>query len=311
MKKFSFLIITIAVFTSILTSCKRTESIESIADAKVLFSYEANSYHVQFHNESSMHGTYLWDFGDNTTSTEENPSHDYTAKGIYYVTLTVTDGDNKDSVFTKIRIDKSSNIDLNDNSFADWQSIDDAYIPNPQYEHGVVTHFKYDYDSDYIYFYLEVDTPSSTDGQIFDMLIDVDPSQTTGFPYSIWPNFGGGEILIENGFSANRVGNDDYFLDFATYDPTGTDWDTKWIYDENNTEGAQIDGTYQAQGTTIKIEFAVSRTLIPALNGVDIIKIVAWTSDPNWDENGWIPGKMPDNPAPNTPPADGLIINMQ
>lgn len=34
--------------------------------------------------------SYLWDFGDNTTSTQANPTHTYTAVGAYIVTLTVT-----------------------------------------------------------------------------------------------------------------------------------------------------------------------------------------------------------------------------
>lgn len=36
--------------------------------------------------------TYLWDFGDGTTSTEENPAHTYEAEGTYTVTLTVDNG---------------------------------------------------------------------------------------------------------------------------------------------------------------------------------------------------------------------------
>ncbi|HSX29490.1 MAG TPA: LamG-like jellyroll fold domain-containing protein [Candidatus Saccharimonadales bacterium] len=38
--------------------------------------------------------TYLWDFGDGTTSTEANPSHAYTVAGLYTVRLTVSDGIN-------------------------------------------------------------------------------------------------------------------------------------------------------------------------------------------------------------------------
>ena len=34
--------------------------------------------------------TYLWDFGDGTTSTEEDPVHIYASPGIYTVTLTAT-----------------------------------------------------------------------------------------------------------------------------------------------------------------------------------------------------------------------------
>jgi len=34
--------------------------------------------------------TYLWDFGDGRTSTEQNPSHEYTVAGDYTVSLTTT-----------------------------------------------------------------------------------------------------------------------------------------------------------------------------------------------------------------------------
>src|SRR5205814_3262531 len=37
--------------------------------------------------------TYLWNFGDNTTSTAAQPSHTYTAAGNYTVTVTATDKD--------------------------------------------------------------------------------------------------------------------------------------------------------------------------------------------------------------------------
>lgn len=41
--------------------------------------------------------SWLWDFGDFVTSIEKNPSHTYTAPGIYTVTLTVTDDCGKDT----------------------------------------------------------------------------------------------------------------------------------------------------------------------------------------------------------------------
>jgi PKD repeat protein len=312
MKKIIYKVLTFSLLIIAFSGCEKEEEVKSVADTDVLFSYAADNYHVDFTNESSISGTYLWDFGDGSTSTDENPSHDYSSKGDYYVILNVTpsNGDTQ-SIFTKIKIDKSSDIDLDDNSFADWANITPAYTLNPDLEHGIVQELKYDYDSEFIYLYLKVDTPEDTSFQVFDMLIDIDPSATTGFEYNIWPEFGGGEILIENGFSADRVNNEDYFMDFANYDPNGTDWDTTWIYDEGNTADAQIDGTYLVTGSVIEIEFAISRTKIDALVDKDIIKIAGWTSNPDWDENGWFPGKMPDNAGPNTPSADGLIINMQ
>ncbi len=47
---------------------------------------------VQFANSSEVPGatSYLWDFGDGATSTLQNPSHTYTAEGIYSVLLSVT-----------------------------------------------------------------------------------------------------------------------------------------------------------------------------------------------------------------------------
>ncbi len=56
------------------------------------FSANADTTHVVFLN-TSMGGTnptYLWDFGDGNTSTEETPTHDYAGGGTYTVTLTVT-----------------------------------------------------------------------------------------------------------------------------------------------------------------------------------------------------------------------------
>jgi PKD repeat protein len=45
--------------------------------------------------------SYLWDFGDNTTSTEQNPSHAYSTLGPQTVTLTVIDSANETTVMTK------------------------------------------------------------------------------------------------------------------------------------------------------------------------------------------------------------------
>jgi len=54
------------------------------------FSYDVNSLLTTFTNQSIGSITYLWDFGDGTTSTDENPQHQYVTPGTYDVTLTAS-----------------------------------------------------------------------------------------------------------------------------------------------------------------------------------------------------------------------------
>ena len=57
--------------------------------------YFCKNQTIYFHNMSSANNgtglvSWLWDFGDGTTSSASDPSHIYTENGEYYVTLTVT-----------------------------------------------------------------------------------------------------------------------------------------------------------------------------------------------------------------------------
>ena len=70
------------------------------------FSFDVDGRTVAFENNSNDAISYLWDFGDGNTSTEENPTHTYDADGQYTVVLTGTnaDGDTKEA-------EKTVNID--------------------------------------------------------------------------------------------------------------------------------------------------------------------------------------------------------
>jgi len=69
------------------------------------FSYAplADNHQVQFSNKSTGGSgtlTYIWDFGDGTSSSAQNPVHTYTANQQFTVTLTVSDSTGNSSVAT-------------------------------------------------------------------------------------------------------------------------------------------------------------------------------------------------------------------
>ncbi len=49
------------------------------------------SFSVQVSDVEGDDVTYLWDFGDGSTSEEASPTHEYSESGTYTVTVTVTD----------------------------------------------------------------------------------------------------------------------------------------------------------------------------------------------------------------------------
>lgn len=56
------------------------------------FSHQINGADVDFTNQSRYAVSHEWDFGDNTSSTDENPTHTYTAAGRYEVIYRATNG---------------------------------------------------------------------------------------------------------------------------------------------------------------------------------------------------------------------------
>ncbi len=73
-------------------SDSRTLDVTVAAPVTAQFSSQVAGLNVQFTDQSSGPVVgYLWDFGDGTTATEQNPLHSYPAIGTYTVSLTVTD----------------------------------------------------------------------------------------------------------------------------------------------------------------------------------------------------------------------------
>ena len=85
--------------------------------------------------------TYTWNFGDNITSTLQNPTHEFNSVGCglgtFNVTLTITDKNGCPSSCTKVvTVKQKPNIDFGDtkNPFSEFSNCGKASIANPNFE---------------------------------------------------------------------------------------------------------------------------------------------------------------------------------
>lgn len=91
----------------------------------VEISADTDNGYANFSQNIQSAGGWLWDFGDGETSTDENPTHIYTADGTYWVTLTTNDPKSAcPEVADSISVDilGSSTMDSHDEM---------AFFPNP------------------------------------------------------------------------------------------------------------------------------------------------------------------------------------
>jgi len=85
-------------------------------------SYTRNNYTVLFHNSSACADSYLWDFGDTTTSTEINPLHTYSNYGQFLCRLIATSSMGQDTADLVVEIP---------NGVEDYEMNGMKICPNP------------------------------------------------------------------------------------------------------------------------------------------------------------------------------------
>ncbi len=99
----SMFAIMIASFV-LIVGCKDDDPMNPTDELIASFQYEvsaSNWAEVTFSNFSTNATSYDWDFGDDNSSTEENPTHTYAAGGEYVVTLTATGSDGETATKTE------------------------------------------------------------------------------------------------------------------------------------------------------------------------------------------------------------------
>ncbi len=99
------------------------------------FDVAVNGLEVTFTNTSELGDSYLWNFGDGETSTDESPVHTYAAEGIYNAILTATNVDGVrekkgDIILGAFNLDFEGDASLSWFTFSD-KAISTAKVDNP------------------------------------------------------------------------------------------------------------------------------------------------------------------------------------
>lgn len=83
-------------------------SMQAVGFPIAVFTYEveAGAGTVTFTNSSANSSSYIWDFGDGETSTEENPVYTYAEAGSYTVKLTAIEGSDENTAEIEIFVSK-------------------------------------------------------------------------------------------------------------------------------------------------------------------------------------------------------------
>jgi len=83
---------------------------EPLVTVEASFTFIADELKVDFSNTSTGADSYEWDFGDETMSQEEHPSHTYASAGIYSVALKATSGSNSASDSQEVTVTSTVGI---------------------------------------------------------------------------------------------------------------------------------------------------------------------------------------------------------
>ena len=299
---FASFIAMVAVFA---VSCK-TET------PKVRFSFEANGLDVTFKNQTQSESpcTYVWDFGDGQTSTEENPAHSYAAAGSYPVKLTATNakGGSADKTLNVDVIEPAFELNI-DGNFDDWATVPASKLA--QVETDDDTKYEYLYgmkfcaDANYLYFFLEFEAgtykyvPEGETEEVdgfyvdpIDIYMNVDGDDATGSNSFLWAN-SAADILIE-GFWSDQFESAGIYVFPADADQAAWAWVNAEISGSSESCEAQIlaNGHRAIEGKITLAALPIKPTAM---------KVGVFTSDTEWHESGVLPQTTINDDGTETP----------
>lgn len=241
----------IAIMAFTIYSCKKDKAQPTV---DVIYTVAVDGLDVIFTNETKGAASYKWDFGDGTSSTEASPEHTYPSKGKFVPTLYVTTADG--ATFegsTVLRISKGSPVKLDDNTLADWDTLNNSVITSGA-GGGIFRKVKFDYNGEYIFFYIEMASKKSN-GDIFDFYIDSDNNPATGLITGLFTN-AGMDVLIEGAML------DDWFDLFYH-----TGEQSAFSFNQQSVSDFYKIGTVIESGGLLKFEGRLTRSKIKGLTG--------------------------------------------
>jgi len=236
---------------------------------------------VTFANATKGATGISWDFGDKSPAVSgDSVLHTYSAIGNYVITMTGS-FEGKAYVFhTVLKVDKPSVINLEDESFDDWNGV--TYSDFQLSGKGAINMAKVDYDANYVYLYVEFESNEETAGledHIFGIYMDVDNSVATGFSMKeMGVDYACEGNLYEEWFGPSKV-------DLVKGDPG-------WPFVGFDNEHAIKPGYIAKEGSTIKMEFGISREVFKISTDAMSFSMSIMNSD--WSDVGNVVTPLPE-----------------
>ncbi len=297
MKKSILFAAVIAMVAIAATSCKKLEA---------KFTYEPDGLTVQFTNKSVAADSYVWDFGDEATSTEKNPSHTYATAGSYKVTLTASNGKESDLYSQDITVEVGeggSLINVGDNTISDWdavpaENIAKATCPENSSYLGLKRAWVYA-DATYINILIEYDPEEipNRSNVPFHVYFDTDNSDETG-GYGDQYTDANSDISLEGHLFVSPVEESDPSFDPLVGDPVeyqpgvypwvGEVGANGWSWAESALTAGTFCHSQHVEGNIVEIQMV--RELIPTLVGWNADEFgVGFDIQQNWNSVGILP----------------------
>lgn len=274
MKNYVKIILPLFLAALALNSCKEDPP-------KADFIYDIDVLTVTFENLSTLATSYEWDFGDGSTSTQENPVHVYTDGGTFTVTLTAKGDGGTDTFEEDITLTKpAATID---GIFTDWAEYTAIYS-DPDAENGTFMELKMTWDAAFLYFYVK---GNANTGPIIQVYFDKDNSGATGWDYWGAYDAPGLDYLMEyvvEDFGETTVSH-------TLFGATEDDW--PWTIEIATNAVAATSGWVNGTGTRT-VEFTMARSLMPDM--ATTFRVSVNNSNTDWAVVGSLPWMWQDPP---------------